>query len=200
MTLARLMLSHSKKTQIHVSETTAALLIKAGKGKWLQECEDRLSTPERGELTTHYLVRGLGKKGRRNSNDDESVDPSCDSGDDIEDGKLRWIEFNVGVFEKLLKQLVNSGVSSGAVGHVDSIKLSETADMPLEEVKEIIEMVDFDKRTVKKPFENEEIELSDEVLQELREYVTAIASLYNDNPFHGFAHARYACACRLPLP
>ena len=190
MTLARVMLSQSKKTHIHVSETTAALLIKSGKGKWLQEREDRINTPERGEMTTHYLVRGLGKTGRRNSNDDDSAEPSCGS-DDLEDDKLRWIEFNVGVFEKLLKQLANSGISNGAVEHVDAIKLSETASMPLEEVKEIIEMVDFDKRTIRKPFEKENIELSDKVLEELREYVAAIASLYNDNPFHGFAHARY---------
>lgn len=191
MTMAKLMLSNTSKTQIQMSETTAALLVKAGKSRWLEEREDRISTPERGEVITHYLVRGTGKKSRRLSNDEDSAEVSCDSGDEFEDDMLRWIEFNVGVFEKLLKQIVNSGVNSAPDENVGAISLSERGSMPLDEVKEIIEMVDFDKRTVKKPFEQENIELPETVVAELREYVTAIASLYNDNPFHGFAHARY---------
>ena len=190
MTLARLMLSTCRNHHIQVSDTTAALLVKAGKSKWLQEREDAISTPSRGFLTTHYLVRGSGLRGRRFSNEDDSAEASCDSGDEIADDKLRWIEFNVGVFEKLLKQIVTSGATTTTFETVGPMKLSERGNMPLEEVKEIIEMVDFDRSTVKKPFEEENIELPEIVVAELREYITAIASMYNDNPFHGFAHAR----------
>ena len=33
--------------------------------------------------------------------------------------------------------------------------------------------------------------IADDVIDELREYISEIASLYNDYPFHNFAHASY---------
>jgi len=59
----------------------------------------------------------------------------------------------------------------------------------LDEVAEVILLPRFNAKAVVVPKDVREIELDNNVLIQLREYVAIIASTYRDNPFHNFEHA-----------
>ena len=52
------------------------------------------------------------------------------------------------------------------------------------EVKEVIELPKFDKRAMRRQLDTDKVEISEEVIGQLREFISVIASYYNDNPFH----------------
>ena len=60
----------------------------------------------------------------------------------------------------------------------------------LEEVREIITLPKFDPKVYRNHDDPDSVQLSEEVLQQLHDYVSTIATLYRDNPFHNFEHAR----------
>ena len=62
--------------------------------------------------------------------------------------------------------------------------------MVVEEVAEVIMLPDFDDRTANK-VDPESVELTTEVVEQCRRYVSIIASMYRDNPFHNFEHASH---------
>jgi hypothetical protein len=177
--------------RVHVSEAAADLLIRAGKRRWLAEREDRVETVEKGEMKTYWLTKG-NHHNKHGDHDASSFHGSSlgESGSDSEDddhanleSEHRWIDFNVEVFIKLLKQII----ARRDQGSVETYKPSDvvaTAEMPLEEVKEIIELPKFSRRAAKRMLENEDVEVSDSVVRQLREFVSEIAGRYNDNPFH----------------
>jgi uncharacterized membrane protein len=119
------------------------------------------------------------------------------------------VDWNVQVLTKLIKQIVARrnatfagrsllapstylrGESGEQVQNSTSISssLSLGNGRPLDEVKEIIKLPDFDKRVARRQQIAESIELPAAVIHELKLFVVAISSLYQDNPFHNFAYA-----------
>ncbi|CAB9499168.1 Receptor-type guanylate cyclase gcy [Seminavis robusta] len=206
MTTAGLIQAAGQASRVHMSEATAKLLIKAGKRKWVVKRMEKLQTEEKGELQTYWLARGgraaslLASSGAA---DLSSQGLGTSSGDSEEsdladvlglDSQQRWIEWNLELFKDQLKQIVarrESTVRSSSELFSGSDDLDIEADMPLEEVKEIIELPGFDKKAAKRQLENKEVTLSPLVVEQLRELITRIANEYNDNPFHNFAHASY---------
>eukprot|EP00934_Nitzschia_sp_Nitz4_P001943 Nitzschia sp. Nitz4//scaffold517_size4071//2291//3964//NITZ4_009255-RA/size4071-processed-gene-0.3-mRNA-1//-1//CDS//3329553799//1943//frame0 len=69
---------------------------------------------------------------------------------------------------------------------------SEEGHVVLDEFKDRIAFPDFDAASVQKLAPPESIELDEQVLSEIRDYVSVIASLYRPNPFHSFEHANHA--------
>ena len=83
----------------------------------------------------------------------------------------------------MLKQIVarREYQTNGTV--IDEV--TKKGDMPLDEVVEIIELQDFDKKAAKRQRENMQVvQLSPSVVDQLQEYITGISEMYNDNPFH----------------
>mgnify|MGYP005854584413 CR=1 FL=1 len=62
----------------------------------------------------------------------------------------------------------------------------------IDEVTEIIELPEFDSAFIKTKGDGN-AELAPEILKQLHTFVTAIASMYRDNPFHNFEHASHVC-------
>jgi len=60
----------------------------------------------------------------------------------------------------------------------------------LDELCEIITMPKFDAEAYNNQVDPKTIKLDPRVETQLREYVTVVASLYHENPFHNFHHAR----------
>jgi hypothetical protein len=56
----------------------------------------------------------------------------------------------------------------------------------MDEVKEVIRMPKFDAKTANQTDDCRQIEIDDDVLRELGEYVTGIALMYRKNAFHNF--------------
>ena len=200
MTTANIILANSKSGQVHLSEATAKLLMKHGKQAWVNEREDKIQTYDRGEMQTFWLAMGLRdsqsqKHFPENGESDSSIFFDGTEGDATTDqqSEERWIEWNVSVFVNLLKQIEARRATllkfqNDFGGRPAAI---ETAAMPLEEVKEIIELPAFDKRATKRQRDNQDVEISETVLEQLKQYVTEIANKYNNNHFHNFAHASY---------
>ena len=60
---------------------------------------------------------------------------------------------------------------------------------PLDEVREIIALPEFDEKAAKKQQDPSTVTIPTEVVTQVHHLVSTIASLYNDNPFHNFDHA-----------
>ncbi|CAB9520220.1 Receptor-type guanylate cyclase gcy [Seminavis robusta] len=197
---------HGMNNRIHLSQGAAELLVKANKRSWVMEREERVHTLEKGEMKTYWLVKGF-----RHEYDLQdrhschgSVVGSEEGGNDefaTLDSEERWVEFNLEIFKGLLKQIIarreGGNIQLGSMTSKSPTQLemsrhgSIAAEMPLEEVKEIIELPQFDKRAAKRQLDIDKVEVPDLVVQQLRDYISLVASLYNDNPFHNFAHASY---------
>jgi 3'5'-cyclic nucleotide phosphodiesterase/Adenylate and Guanylate cyclase catalytic domain len=61
----------------------------------------------------------------------------------------------------------------------------------INEVVEIIDMPEFDASSDKEKLDANSVEVSDAVRSEINSFVTTIAALYRDNPFHNFEHASH---------
>jgi hypothetical protein len=68
---------------------------------------------------------------------------------------------------------------------------NEDSKKVIEEVQEIINLPNFDERTLKGKKDPYSIELPEAVFDQLKSYVTNIAATYRDNPFHNFEHASH---------
>ena len=63
--------------------------------------------------------------------------------------------------------------------------------VPLDEVREIIELPEFDATAAKKQQDPDTVEIPKQVLSELHGLISGIASMYRNNPFHNFSHASH---------
>lgn len=132
------------------------------------------------------------------------------------DRTSRLIDYNVELLLRLLKQIVARRKSAQPGRNLDLrginssksmmdlfITSSEMDDstsnnddvdgppvtMPLEEVKEIITLPEFDRKAARREKDIDTVEIEPKVVAQLKEHVKWIASQYNDNPFHNFDHA-----------
>lgn len=114
----------------------------------------------------------------------------------------RRVQWNVDVLCRLLKQVIarrnaerryaeeNDMVDFNPPIENNNARLNGTT--VLDEVKEIIELPKFNAAAAKNEEDPSKVELPSEVLKQLHEYVSTIASLYHhDNPFHNFEHASH---------
>jgi hypothetical protein len=114
------------------------------------------------------------------------------------------VEWNVGTLLHLLQEIVarREALIDSSRGrpkvvpeeHVcsDEVALSNQNKLPLDEVKEIIHLPEFNMPAAKRQRRPEEIEIPNHVIDQLRRLVHKIASLYHDNPFHN-------CECHRSL-
>lgn len=224
-------------SRIQLSKETADLLLASGKTNWIKEREEKVRAKGKGELQTFWLeVRHGGEgtsvtSGSSNSEfNDQDQDlkmpqpqakPMTDSGPTARplDAKAkRLVDWNCDQMIRLLKLVVarrnaqNRRASTGAVEAQTRESYSNTnlrkAGTVLEEVREIITLPKFDPKVYRNHDDPDAVQLSQETLQQLHDYVTTIATLYRENPFHNFEHARYGisqsfllllCCCRLYL-
>jgi len=104
----------------------------------------------------------------------------------------RLIDWNVEVLVKLLKQVMAKREASGkAAGWddepvLDNIKEGAVAD----EVVAVVELPDFDPNANKK-IDDKSIKVPPQVIQQLKEYVSAVALAYRSNPFNCLQHASH---------
>jgi 3'5'-cyclic nucleotide phosphodiesterase/Adenylate and Guanylate cyclase catalytic domain len=194
--------------RIHTSQETAELILDAGKGSWLTQREDKVHAKGKGVITTYWLELESGGTNRSATGMDSSqhtyqVSNNSDDPDNMladvfefDNKTRRLINWNCEVLQRLLKHIIFRRESFGKKKclNVEAIETNflqpNETKMVIDEVKEIITLPMFDPRTAShSPAEN--IVLDDSVWQQLQMYVTEIASLYRDNPFHNFEHASH---------
>jgi 3'5'-cyclic nucleotide phosphodiesterase len=122
--------------------------------------------------------------------DHNSLNPS-----QVLDSKAgRLVEWNVDVLLRLLKEIVarrlSCSKSNSSTDRPNEERFSSIDNThALDEVKEIITLPNFEE--VKNNKNPDDICISDEVVQQLRSFVSNIAMMYRANPFHSFEHASH---------
>jgi class 3 adenylate cyclase len=91
------------------------------------------------------------------------------------------------------KKMESRRSRSSSVSSETSATFSATGDHPLDEVKEVVTLPEFDPSLPGLKATDAAVKLSKDVQRELRDYVSQIAAGYKDNPFHNFEHASHVC-------
>jgi hypothetical protein len=102
----------------------------------------------------------------------------------IDREKERLVEWNVEVLSTLLKCVVSKRMAGTTSASMPD-QVEEKFDLG---VQMVIEFPEFDAVTQRNATDIDTVRLAREVVAELREYVSAIASGYPKNPFHNFEH------------
>ena len=114
----------------------------------------------------------------------------------------RLIDWNVEMLLIIMRQIVAHRGNKKRVYNdkkpgfsgVDVDETSTEKTMPLNEVREIIHLPEFDTETYKTWMDPDEVKIDQKVTEQLHHLVSTIASLYNPNPFHNFQHASRKCS------
>jgi Adenylate and Guanylate cyclase catalytic domain len=192
MTIANMMEASGIPNRIQVSQATADLLIADGKTSWLAQDTESVSIDGKGEVVTYFLGN-LATSDTRSRFSDTSKD--CTSQDFNRgavgaEGFNRSTEWTTEVMTCLLKQIIMSRQVAAtprtpraklAVLERQVLKQNQNGNCTvIDEVKEIIELPDFQsKRTKTKTVRD--VALDQKVVGELRDYIRTIALLYNAN-------------------
>jgi hypothetical protein len=168
--------------------------------------EDKVVAKGKGELITYWLEVKSTTSGSKSSFSSGSGDDAIGSRNSSMNNETTWparheqssqkskklfmdkidrlVDWNTDNLARSLQQIVDSrrcGIMDDDSGLVISIQAN-----PFDEVKEIIALPQ-EKKT--KPLINETVvQISADVLGQLRDYVSKIAHMYNDNHFHNFEH------------
>eukprot|EP00934_Nitzschia_sp_Nitz4_P003177 Nitzschia sp. Nitz4//scaffold52_size167869//51633//56242//NITZ4_002269-RA/size167869-snap-gene-0.210-mRNA-1//1//CDS//3329554014//3167//frame0 len=102
----------------------------------------------------------------------------------------RLIDWQADLLLRILKQIV-AGRDNSLPGITDPTGIVTSNCTFYEEVSESIELPKFDPKAARARARPSSVEMSLDVVNELRDYVRTIASRYRDNPFHNFAHASH---------
>ncbi|ACI65757.1 predicted protein [Phaeodactylum tricornutum CCAP 1055/1] len=190
------------RNRVHISETTADLLVQSGKEHWLKQRDMKIIAKGKGEMSTFWLQLGT------EHSDGTSVSGTnhvADKNETLEEEKhklqslasdktRRLIDWNVEVLLRLLGQIVACRIThpvkiSGVFVRNSASPKGQTV---LEEVKEIITLPNFNAKSAElRKKDSATTQLNDDVVQQLREYVANVAALYRCNPFHNFEHASH---------
>jgi len=185
------------KSKVQISQSTYDLLVQAGKGHWAKPRADQVQAKGKGLLATYWLNSNLKGSG--------SSAESCNSGtSDTLDSELliskktmlkheRLVNWIVEILHVYLLNLVKhrKPLPGNTGNFLRDTKDASTHLTSLDEVAEVIYLPRFDKKDFEASMldSQREVQVPEEVLLELKEYVSEVASLYNNNPFHNFEHA-----------
>ena len=199
--------STGAKDRIQVSDATAKLLKKYGKGNWLELRHDLVEAKGKGKLQTYFIrMRSPESNGTSNV---PGPDMSENEFREDEEGVIRQlmsertsrlIDWTVDILSRLIRQIVARREACGFSVQRLSTPSTQTPSgpqgslcrsIPLFEVKEIVALPEFDPVLAETQEDADNVKLSDELLAQVHDFVTNIAALYNDNPFHNFEHASH---------
>jgi len=219
MNTAARMESTGQKNRVQISQTTAALLIGAGKEHWFVPREKLVTAKGKGQLQTYWVKQGRMKqteqvKGRHKTSQmlsevEQYVSTKTSAPAEYEFEKTggrsgdvgKWISKSMMTLETSIEftlagdktaRLVDWNVDI-LLGHLTKVVKKRERTIPVYTGGCIVEEV------TKRPNRDMPIDhsrsfrlrIDDNVKLELHDFVTRIASLYRDVPFHNFEHASH---------
>jgi hypothetical protein len=198
--MAARMESTGERSRIHLSQTTAELLMQSGKSSWIVKRLDAVQAKGKGEVQTFWAMLHSNKSsGGHSSQGDEEKSPTekeiaadTVSGDFATKKQERLIEWHVDLLVQFLKQIVATRMgdssSSFTAPATDPEALVEGG--VLDEVAEVIVLPRFEK-SGPEAVDPDTVNLDPEVVAQLKDFIGCIASMYRSNPFHNFEHASH---------
>lgn len=181
--------------KIQASEATANLLIKAGKENWVTPREDMINAKGKGVLRTFWLKPKSSMTSSSTSTNSDA--PSNSDGhvrrtvtSDRHDRAIDWV---VELFKDYIKPILARHMAckhSGRGGKEPEAQGTMPIGTALIEVKDVIDLPSLDLKVLDHQDQMAKtIEFDARLSEQIRHFVTAIASLYLENPFHNFEHA-----------
>ena len=182
MNTAAFLEATSRRGMIHISAETAKLLVSHGKEEWLLKREDTVTLKGKGTMKTFWLT--FSDRGETNAVADFDVgEKALSLATDKISGLIKW---NVEVLSRHLKQIVASHESqSPETKYVAEIGKG----YPIDEVVEVVTLPR--KESMIRQEAAQAVELDPKVTEQLECFVSSIAAMYHDNPFHNFEHASH---------
>jgi Adenylate and Guanylate cyclase catalytic domain len=178
--------------RVHVSSTTAELLVDAGKASWLKQREDAVHAKGKGALIT-FWANPEKLNGSSNSNSGSSASgsqeqqlssPQENSAPKVNQRLVNWV---ADVLLDHTKKVVHARGESEGNGNNRAPKYYPMEGTTcMDEVKEQIEMPSFDAEATATNWDYRNVVIDGVVVANLREYVSRIAQEYRNNPFHNF--------------
>ena len=195
---------------IHVSSVTAQLLIQAGKQSWVKLRDECVIAKGKGVMQTYWVTNlndNIDDITVGADSDHKSISSGREDGMDFDElvfvkncngqkvpisqQTARLINWTVEQLAGLLRQIVArnsaSAMKHDAIGTLSNCK----GKSPIDEVQEIITLPEFDTSVNHQIGDVAGIFISLVVLDQLKAYVTWVASMYKANPFHNFDHASH---------
>jgi 3'5'-cyclic nucleotide phosphodiesterase/Adenylate and Guanylate cyclase catalytic domain len=217
MNTASRMESSGVPGRIHISQETAALLSKAGKAHWIVSRETTVSLKGKGQLQTFFVSSRATTSNKTTdyTSSGSYLDPlhidlmkSTQADIVIEERMQRMVDWNVEVLHAHLLKLVAARQRTTTVvldrrGVSQREKLGKHQDSPVEvelvnrdtqvidEMTDILSLPQFMERDHENELSQEESLLLEPAKEQLRDFVSRIAHLYRDVPFHNFEHASH---------
>jgi hypothetical protein len=210
MNVASRMESTGLAGKVQISQQTAELLIAAGKSDWLTPRQDKIVTKGGGEMQTYWLTMGVNltsSDAASTSGSDQAEEEEAEAKVTFaEDGEglksvamqnsksTRLVEWNCDVLLRLLKQIVAHRKALGITQQAFSfrkVRFAEAGSTVIGEMKETITFPEFNANALKSQEEADNVALPHQVVDQLYDFVTNIAALYNEHPFHNFEHASH---------
>lgn len=210
--------STGERGRIQLSEETANLLKKAGKGHWIEPREDKVFAKGKGEMSTFWLKLSTsvdttsGHSSGHSTGHSSIHDSSNGEVDELKERLLsmeseklaRLVDWNAKVLMRLLKQIVTRRQAQGrktltvkAWSELEKKLRSKRGTMVLDEVREMIELPHCDHKSEEQIQDADTMELSPLVEEQVKSLVQGIASMYRSNPFHNFEHASHGNSIEL---
>jgi len=215
--------STGERDRIQLSETTAAL-VRAVQPTWVTPRAQKVHAKGKGELQTYWYESSNRRRsmGSVSSEDDGQSRPKSSViwGEDDEaytsddnmststtqrSKHMRLIDYNTDLLAQLLKSVVARRRvmdMAGCVMDETPPQMQRTEGHVIDEVTEVINLPDFDANAYRGYVDPESIQLGATVLAQLKRYITIIAAMYRNNPFHvrfnltAFLHSSHYLCCR----
>ena len=198
-----------KANRIHISQETGELLQKGGKGHWLQTRHEKVEAKGKGTLNTYWLdlksaADGHAKEGSSAGGSgigsDENVaqvEPEQDHQVILDEKASRLVKWNVDILSRYLRKIVARRMASSTPGEyphklvTEEIMDRRQEGTVLDHTQDIICMPTFSEQVEKRRVDPESIKLDEQILEQLNKYVSTMAAMYRENPFHNFEHATH---------
>jgi class 3 adenylate cyclase len=209
------------RNKIHMSQETADRITSHGKGHWCRPREDAVIAKGKGELKTFWLeLKGDSALSSRSGASCSTASDQSSSGvaltllgspaNEAESGQVRsasikshqnriqsLVSWNVAVLTKVLREVVARREASGIESTPSNVmKELERRNLTrnetvLEEFKEVVSLPKFDAEAAKRQRDESAVELGENVVDQLHEYLNVIATMYRENAFHNCEHASH---------
>lgn len=183
--------------RVQMSRETADQLIAHGKEHWIQKRENKVNCKGKGELDTFWLavpskVSDSGKSSTavdETSSDGDNPGPNPKSAEDLSNPKIQsLIKWNVELLARALYSVVASRPPSARYRTGEAPVLESSGTLPVDEVAEVVTLP---KHPVRQVTSLEKTRLPHKVMDQIHDFVSNVAAMYHENPFHNFSHASH---------
>lgn len=185
------------KDRIQISLSTYEILVESGKREWVTPRNEVVRAKGKGIMKTFWLDTNSRRNGSSSDGSVSNISPQEFSKSVIASSivqrqktesmsgkQIRLVNWVVDILHENIRNLVAVRDSNSAAREVRFTP--KQGKMALEEVAEVIKLPRFHTQSYSDSAEKHNVTIAPVVLTQLNHFVTSVAAMYHDNPFHNF--------------